>query len=120
ALSAGRTRFVVMMRGIVEFGGQLALDANLISFRLQFRAVRLVAIRAGDACGKHSALTEGAVFVIFLSDLAVREVDTGHEQAWNGTVEQWSPVAVGRWAARCADARLHARAEGLPCLAVIS
>ena len=91
-LSAVRTRFVVMMRGIVEFGGQVASGADLIARRAQFQAVRLMAIRAGDACGKHSALTEGAVFVIFLSDLAVLEVDTRCKQAWNGTVEQRSPI----------------------------
>ena len=74
----------------------MALGADLVAGRAQLQAVRVVAIGAGDAHGEHPALQEGAVLVVLLLDLSVREIDPLGQQARDRAVEQRMAVGEAR------------------------
>ena len=80
AEGAGRAGLVMRMGGDIELRRLMALQADPVAGRPQARAVRLVAIGAGDAGMVHPALQERAVFIDLVADLAVGEIESGVEQ----------------------------------------
>mgnify|MGYP003694035785 CR=1 FL=1 len=88
ALRAGAAGQVVMVRRHVELFRQVALRAERIALGSQLRAVRVVAVRAGDPGGMHAALQERAVFVDLAVDLPVGVIETGFEQRRQVGVEE--------------------------------
>ncbi len=58
----------------------MALQADAVARRPQFRAVRVMAVAAGHALGEHLALAERAVFIDLVLDLAVRVIEAALEQ----------------------------------------
>ena len=88
ALCAGAAWLVVMVLGYIKFCRQVALTAQRISVGTQLRAVRVVAVRAGDARVKHAALQERAVFVDLAVDLPVGVIEARLEQRRQIGVEE--------------------------------
>src|SRR5262249_30512889 len=87
---------------------RMTLHAHAIAFFAQARAVRLVAVAAGDPFVIHPALQEGAVLVHLAADLPVGLVEVGLEQ--RGQVRVGDRLAVRRRLGELAAARVAARA----------
>ena len=103
---------VVRDRGILV--GRVTLQADAVTGRAQLRAVRLVAIAAGDAGREHLALLERAVVVDLVQHLPVGMIEPARERRDDVRVGQRparNPV-LGEFAA----ARV-AQAAGLDLLA---
>ena len=87
--------------------GRMTLQANAVTGRAQLRAVRLVAIAAGDAGRKHPALLERAVIVDFVEHLPVGVIAPAGERrdpVRVGKPPAWNPVLGESGAARVAEA----------------
>jgi hypothetical protein len=80
ALRADAAGLVMMVSRHVEFFGQMALRTERIALGLRPGAMRVVAVRAGDASGMHPALQKRAVFVDLTVDLPVGVIETGLQQ----------------------------------------
>ena len=80
----------------IELRRQMALAADQVTGRAQLQTVRVMAIGAGDTHGEHPALQEGAVLVVLLLDLSVREIDSPGQQARDRAVEQRMAVGEAR------------------------
>ena len=63
-----------LMRGDRVFVRRMALQTDAVARQLEFRAVRVVAVAAGDALGEHLALLEGAVVVDLVLVLPVGKI----------------------------------------------
>jgi len=113
ALGALRRRLVMMVGLGVEARREVTLGADGVAGLPQRRAMRVVAVRAGDPRPVHAALEERAPLVDFAEDLAVGMVERGIQQGRRVRVEE--RLAVGmrvddRPAARMApraDVELH-------------
>ena len=76
----GVFRRVAVVRGDVEFFRRMALQADAVAVRAQLKAVRIVAVAAGDAGMEHAALQERAVFIDLVTDLTVGKIQIVVEQ----------------------------------------
>ena len=85
----------------------MTLQANAVTGRAQRRAVRLVAVAAGDAGRKHPALLERAVVVDLVAHLPVGVIVPARERRDHvrvGKPPAWNPVLGESGASRVAEA----------------
>ncbi len=116
ALRARAARLVMGVGGDVELGWQMALRAKRIAFGPQGEAMRLMAVRAGDAGMMHAALQERAIFEHLAVDLPVGMIEAGLQQRRQIGVEEGRSdrrILGDDLAARMASARRH-RVRGHP------
>ena len=110
----GARRRVTVVRDRGVFVGGVALQADAVAGRAKFRAVRLVAIAAGDAGREHLALLERAVVVDLVAHLPVGIIEPAGERRDHVGVRE--PAARHPVLGKFAAARV-AQAAGLDLLA---
>ena len=87
----------------------MALAANSVAGELQLSGMRIVAIRAGDACREHLALQERGVIIDLVTLLAVRIIKARSEGGGPEGVEEFSDF--GRIGCELLAPRMTARAD---------
>ena len=90
----GRSDLVVMVRGGVEPGRQMAARAHRAGRRGRLEAVRVVAVAARHARPVHAGLQKRSVLVDLAEDLAIGVVELGVEQRRPVGIEQGATVDV--------------------------